>query len=99
MIEPVRRLLELMLRLLLPSSGRHRAAIPHVTGPTPVVADASTPQMVLLSSGAEDVATLVRPYVLTPEERRSRQRRRRTLWLAVHGLDLGAYEAKAAAAW
>ncbi len=39
----------------------------------------------------EDVA-LIRPYVLTPEERRERrlQRgRRRTLWLAVQGIDAG----------
>ncbi|WP_411120732.1 hypothetical protein [Streptomyces sp. x-19] len=39
----------------------------------------------------EDVA-LVRPYVLTPEERRERRaqrERRRTLWLAVHGIDMG----------
>ncbi|MGW2634562.1 hypothetical protein ACWC2K_35355 [Streptomyces chattanoogensis] len=39
----------------------------------------------------EDVA-LIRPYVLTPEERRERQEqrgRRRALWLAVHGIDTG----------
>ncbi|WP_281181976.1 hypothetical protein [Streptomyces chattanoogensis] len=35
---------------------------------------------------------LIRPYVLTPEERQERrlQRgRRRALWLAVHGIDAG----------
>ncbi|UQA95308.1 hypothetical protein [Streptomyces halobius] len=39
----------------------------------------------------EDTA-LVRPYVLTPEERkqrRLRRRRRRALWLAVHGVEAG----------
>ncbi|WP_018536616.1 hypothetical protein [Streptomyces sp. MspMP-M5] len=35
---------------------------------------------------------LVRPYVLTPAERRERRlrrERRRVLWLAVHGIDVG----------
>lgn len=35
---------------------------------------------------------LIRPYVLTPEERRERRTqrgRRRALWLAVHGYDAG----------
>ncbi|WEB46129.1 hypothetical protein MOV08_16675 [Streptomyces yunnanensis] len=35
---------------------------------------------------------MVRPYVLTPEERwerRLQRERRRTLWLAVHGIDVG----------
>ncbi|WP_326597871.1 hypothetical protein [Streptomyces sp. NBC_01803] len=42
---------------------------------------------------------LVRPYMLTPEERqqrrdaeraeRLRRERRRTLWLATHGIDMG----------
>ncbi|AJT66623.1 hypothetical protein T261_4987 [Streptomyces lydicus] len=57
MTEPTQRLIELLLRWLLPSSGRHRAAAP-----------------------------------LTREERRERRAqcgRRRTLWLAVHGIDVG----------
>ncbi|MEU1789248.1 hypothetical protein ABZ553_25945 [Streptomyces sparsogenes] len=34
---------------------------------------------------------MVRPYVVAPEraERRLRRQRRRTLWLAVHGIDVG----------
>ncbi|WP_245689768.1 hypothetical protein [Streptomyces chattanoogensis] len=35
---------------------------------------------------------LIRPYVLTPEERQERRAqrgRRRVLWLAVHGIDAG----------
>jgi hypothetical protein len=35
---------------------------------------------------------LVRPYLLTAEERRARRsqrQRRRALWLAVHGIDVG----------
>jgi hypothetical protein len=40
----------------------------------------------------EDTASLVRPYVVAHERRREAQRqraRRRALWLAVHGIDVG----------
>lgn len=90
----VRRLFEPLLRLLLPSSGRHRAAVPAALSvPDPLRAPAPFParQPVLLSP-RDDVAALVRPYVLTPDQRRERrcQRgRRRALWLAVHGIDVG----------
>ncbi|MGW1372658.1 hypothetical protein ACWD6P_00015 [Streptomyces sp. NPDC002446] len=85
---------ELLLRLLLPARGRHRSA-----GALPPVGRAGTPAVALpripvrqqgLLRG-EDVH-LIRPYVLTPEERQERrlQRgRRRALWLAVHGYDAG----------
>ncbi|MFG3516591.1 hypothetical protein [Streptomyces bobili] len=39
-----------------------------------------------------DAHPLVRPYLLTPEERHERRlqgQRRRALWLAVHGIDVG----------
>ncbi|MFI0712010.1 hypothetical protein ACH4SK_15395 [Streptomyces inhibens] len=90
----IAKIFELLLRLLLPARGRHRSA-----GSLPAAGceDAATPVMPLVLAGrpgqlrGEDVA-LIRPYVLTPEERQERrlQRgRRRSLWLAVHGVDCG----------
>ncbi|MFI1205107.1 hypothetical protein ACH4VR_37755 [Streptomyces sp. NPDC020883] len=90
---------ETLLRLLLPARGRHRSA-----GSLPVSgssADESTFTRPLvpvqrqpkLLHDADD--SLIRPYVLTLEERRRRRERRlqrsrrRTLWLAAHGIDAG----------
>ena len=85
---------ELLLWVLLPARGRHRSA-----GALPAVGCADAPTLVLpcvpvgqpgLLRG-EDSA-LIRPYVLTPEERQERRAqrgRRRALWLAVHGYDAG----------
>ncbi|WP_431043599.1 hypothetical protein ACQUSR_18085 [Streptomyces sp. P1-3] len=101
MIEPIRRLFEQLIHLLLPSSGRHRAATPPTTwapGATqhahPLALTLIAARPVLLSPLGDDLP-LVRPYVLTPEERQERQEqraqrsRRRALWLAVHGIDVG----------
>ncbi|MGW7578261.1 hypothetical protein [Streptomyces sp. NPDC054765] len=85
---------ELLLHWLLPTRGRHRS-----TGAPPAAGHEDAPTLALLRVPVqqpgllrgEDVA-LIRPYVLTPEERQERrlQRgRRRTLWLAVHGYDAG----------
>ncbi|MEV0371175.1 hypothetical protein AB0I10_15315 [Streptomyces sp. NPDC050636] len=85
---------ELLLGLLLPARGRHRSA-----GAPPAMGCTDAPTLVLprVTAGqqgllrGEDTA-LIRPYVLTPEERQERrlQRgRRRSLWLAVHGYDAG----------
>jgi hypothetical protein len=95
-------LLTLLLRLLLPPRGRHRAVpSPADTPPSPLVITACAevdvrpqqPHPPLLRG--ED-SPLVRPYVLTPAERRThklhrRQQRHhhRALWLAVHGIDIG----------
>ncbi len=91
------RLFELLLRVLLPAGGRHRSAD---ASPEAGCEDAATPvppRVPSKHSGAlcgEDVP-LIRPYVLTPEERRQRKERRlqcgrrRALWLAVHGIDAG----------
>ncbi|MEU7634543.1 hypothetical protein [Streptomyces sp. NPDC039016] len=91
-----------LLRLLFPAPGRHRApGSPAVTAPREVAPQAVAPLRaparppVLLRG--EDVP-LVRPYVLTGaernecrdrRERRLRRGRRRALWLAVHGVDVG----------
>ncbi|MFE1770390.1 hypothetical protein [Streptomyces sp. NPDC059008] len=83
-----------LLCWLLPARGRHRSA-----GALPAARGSDAPALVLtrvpvrqqgLLRG-EDVH-LIRPYVLTPEERQKRRlqrRRRRSLWLAVHGYDAG----------
>ncbi|MER6994400.1 hypothetical protein [Streptomyces sp. NPDC000410] len=79
-----------LLRLLLPPSGRHRslgAAAPRLSGARPVTA--------AMRSGTvlrgED-SRLVRPYLVEHEHReqeRAQRQRRRALWLAVHGIDVG----------
>ncbi len=82
---------ELLLRVLQPARGRHRSA-----GTVPALRWMDTPTLVLprvpvrpqgLLRG-EDVH-LIRPYALTPEERRERRGRRRALRLTVHGYDAG----------
>ncbi|MFF7328654.1 hypothetical protein ACIQU5_05645 [Streptomyces sp. NPDC090306] len=94
-----RELLEMLSRLLLPGAGRRgrpaRVAVDPVAAPCPVgstVRRLGGPPL-----RGEDHA-LVRPYVLAYErEERARLRerarlqraRRRTLWLAVHGVDVG----------
>ncbi|MFD5392058.1 hypothetical protein ACFWMG_45505 [Streptomyces sp. NPDC127074] len=118
---------EKLLRLLLPSSGRHRAldaadgrpAVRHPDAPTmrPVrVSDVpaggasavhvhtSTLQFRAISGPPDgNGAAMVRPYLVAHEqqraqwqpgqqeraERRLRRQRRRALWLAVHGVDVG----------
>ncbi|EXU89942.1 hypothetical protein [Streptomyces noursei] len=87
------RLAEALLLRLLPARGRHRSA---EAAPAPELPD--TPTLTIPRVPAElrflrgeDVA-LLRPYILTPEERQERrlQRgRRRALWFAVHGIDAG----------
>ena len=81
-----------------PASGRHRAPRPTALARTDVAVRAVpptvavTPREPLPLLRGEDTQ-LVRPYVLAHERSREaarRQRaRRRTLWFAVHGIDLG----------
>lgn len=93
-----------LLRLLLPPRGRHRAApqplgvppeVPGVTacGGAPVRRRPHHPRCTLLRG--ED-SPLVRPYVLSLDsldewrhERQQQRQRRRALWLATHGIDIG----------
>ncbi|MGW2630703.1 hypothetical protein ACWC2K_15410 [Streptomyces chattanoogensis] len=87
-------LLILLLQLMFPARGRHRSAGAHSAvqredAPRLVPPRAPVRQPVLLRG--ED-SYLIRPYVLTPEERQERRAqrgRRRALWLAVHGYDAG----------
>ncbi|MFE2010287.1 hypothetical protein [Streptomyces sp. NPDC059491] len=85
----IARIFELLLRLLWPAPECHQppevpAALPTDVSPVP----GRPPEPVLRG---ED-SPLVRPYLLAHEqrERARRQRaRRRVLWLAVHGIDIG----------
>lgn len=85
---------ELLLQLALPARGRHRSdgslhtARCDDTGPL-VIPPVPVGRPGLLRG--EDVA-LIRPYLLTPEERQERRLQRgrqRALWLAAHGIDAG----------
>ncbi|MFJ9853399.1 hypothetical protein [Streptomyces sp. NPDC101150] len=89
----IRTIFEWVLRLLLPARGCHRAAaVPPVSTAmetSPLLSPDAKPRAVLLRG--ED-SYLIRPYVLTSEERRERRAqrgRRKALWLAVHGYDAG----------
>ncbi|MGG2463829.1 hypothetical protein ACO0M4_29215 [Streptomyces sp. RGM 3693] len=93
MLHTIRTIFESLLGLLLPSRGRHRSA-----GAPPAAEHPDTPTLAIPRVPVEqrwlrgeDVA-LIRPYVLTPEqrqERRLQRGRRRALWLSVHGIDAG----------
>lgn len=90
----IARIFEPLLRVLLPAPGRHRAP---AGGAVPVCLDAATlrlPRSVPAGPSPRCVesAALVRPYVLAHEQREKARRqraRRRALWLAVHGVDIG----------
>ncbi|MFC9285895.1 hypothetical protein [Streptomyces sp. NPDC057052] len=99
MLNRIALLVEPLLRLLWPSSGRHRHRNRHRAGvaarPTPVPAAPAeprhrpSPHEALLHG--ED-SRLVRPYLLAHEQRaqaKPQRARRRTLLLAVHGVDVG----------
>ncbi len=92
----IARLIEPLLRLVWPASGRRR----HFPGGgallTPVsaathLAPNRAPSLYETPLRGED-SPLVRPYLLAHEQREQARRqraRRRTLWLAVHGVDAG----------
>ncbi|AZS72420.1 hypothetical protein DDE74_16900 [Streptomyces lydicus] len=85
----IARIFEPLLRLLLPSLGRHRAVGVHHAAPR-VAAPAGCLTRVPVMPGEDTV--MVRPYVVAHERRQRARRpgaRRRTLWLAVDGVVLG----------
>ncbi|MER7897007.1 hypothetical protein ABTX62_13040 [Streptomyces sp. NPDC096046] len=97
MLHHIARLVEPLLRLLWPASGRHRHRRRAEGGarPTPVPAAPVTPRRRASSHEAllrGEGSPLVRPYLLAHEQREQAKRqraRRRVLWLAVHGIDVG----------
>lgn len=93
MLDLVARFIEALLRLVWPASGRHRqhtGAPPPSPAPTaPTAPRRPSPHTAPLRG--ED-SRLVRPYLLAHEQREQAKRqrgRRRALWLAVHGVDIG----------
>jgi hypothetical protein len=92
----IARLIEPLLRLLWPASGRHRHRAGGGAPLTPVPAAPAAPSSRRPSPHetplrGED-SRLIRPYLLAHEEQeRAKQQRarRRALWLAVHGVDVG----------
>ncbi|MFI8092668.1 hypothetical protein ACIF9R_30825 [Streptomyces sp. NPDC086080] len=95
MLHHIARLVEPLLRLLWPASGRHRHSVGGRASLAPVLAAPvapgrrPSPHEALLRG--ED-SPLVRPYLLAHEQREQAKRqraRRRVLWLAVHGVDVG----------
>jgi hypothetical protein len=85
--ETIARTVVPLLRLLFPASGRHRA------GRSPAALAQVDPPTLVLPRGGDELA---RPYMLTAEEWRERRERtrvrrerRRALWLASYGIDVG----------
>ena len=83
------------LMRVLPPTGRHRAGTgatcAQANQPADVPAVYSTPPVAGPMPRGEDIGH-VRPYLVAHEQRQEAQRqraRRRTLWLAVHGVDFG----------
>lgn len=86
-------LLLALVHALLPARGRHRAVPAHLldVGGRPPAPSTPVHRYVDEWPFEWDIH-LVRPYLLTAEERRARRsqrQRRRALWLAVHGVDVG----------
>ncbi|MFB7994261.1 hypothetical protein ACFC4G_15765 [Streptomyces sp. NPDC056002] len=92
MLNPVARLIEALLRLAWPASGRHRQHAGAPPSPAPAaLTPPRRPSPHTAPLRGED-SRLVRPYLLAHEQREQAKRRgvrRRTLWLAVHGVDIG----------
>jgi hypothetical protein len=93
MLEFIARLFEPLLRFLWPAQGRHR--LPSGTAGAVASCEDTRPAVAAPCDPApqSENGPLVRPYLLAHEKHRDEARRqrarRRTLWLAVHGIDLG----------
>lgn len=85
----IARIFEPLLRFLLPAAGRHRSPGPTWSAPDFDEPTRPLPRVPVLRG--EDIG-LVRPYLVAFERRQEERRqrtRRRELWLAVHGVDIG----------
>lgn len=90
------RLVKALLTLLLPAAANHRAHRAPVNSGTTAVTDqtcvARSPQLPTVAVQRRlSAEPVVRPYLVAHEqrlrERPAQRHRRRTLWLAVHGID------------
>jgi hypothetical protein len=92
----IARLVEPLLRFLLPGLGRHRLAArctpPENQRPAPSYAEGPTDRHAGFRPLRGEDTVMVRPYLVAyerREEERRRRSRRRNLRLAVHGIDIG----------
>ncbi|MFE7898273.1 hypothetical protein ACFU3E_12295 [Streptomyces sp. NPDC057424] len=91
MLGAIARLLEALLHLVLPATGRHRLAARHGYNPPRAPVEGPAPHRFGARPLRGEDNALVRPYLVT-HERRERERRRRArrgpLLLAPQGIDL-----------
>jgi hypothetical protein len=94
-VDPIRSIFSALLRALLPSSGRHRMGngVAHRLADqcTDVPAVQPTVPVAVPMLRGEDIGH-VRPYLVAHERKQEAQRqraRRRAVWLALHGVDVG----------
>ncbi|MCX4396515.1 MULTISPECIES: hypothetical protein [unclassified Streptomyces] len=86
----IARIFEPLLRLLWPAQGCHRPMESHPAASPADVYPTLDPRPEPVLRGED--SPLVRPYLVAHEQReeaRLRRARRRALWLAVHGIDIG----------
>ncbi|MFF1683739.1 hypothetical protein [Streptomyces sp. NPDC058254] len=92
MLKLIARLIEPLLRLAWPACGRHRQDAGEPLSPVPATPAAPRRPSPHTSMLRGEDSRLVRPYLLAHEQREQAKRqrgRRRALWLAVHGVDIG----------
>ncbi|MFI9777265.1 hypothetical protein ACIHCV_21515 [Streptomyces sp. NPDC051956] len=92
MLKLVARLIEPLLRLAWPACGRHRQSTGEPLVPVPATPAAPRRRSPHTSTLRGEDSRLVRPYLLAHEQReqaKQQRARRRALWLAVHGVDIG----------
>ncbi|MDI3405746.1 hypothetical protein [Streptomyces cavernicola] len=85
----IARLLDAFTKRVLPSRRHHRPSVP---SPTVQCLDAPTLHLPRVPVSRGEDTALVRPYLVAFERHQEAQRqksRRRALWLAVHGVDVG----------
>jgi len=80
-----------LLRLLWPARGQHRSIAAAARSTAPLAHVPTAPTRCVPALRGEDTH-LVRPYLIAHEQQqqqRLQRARRRALWFAVHGVDLG----------
>ncbi|MEV0484717.1 hypothetical protein AB0I69_29410 [Streptomyces sp. NPDC050508] len=90
----IARLFEPLLRFLLPGPGSRRCVgtASARQRPTPAYVDGHTARRAGSRPLRGEDNAMVRPYLVAHEQREEARRqraRRRALWLAVHGVDIG----------